>query len=86
MEDFTSLSDEEFMDAWTALGTEVQAGRDRLKEFSLEHQRRERKAQLALRNRDLSEEDMALLQEVRAEGIASAETVGAPGGEEQPNG
>jgi hypothetical protein len=78
--DIASLSDDELMDEWTKTGDEAQALKVRLKEFSAEHQRRTRKAQLAhLAN--MSEEDMALLQEVRAEGLESKEAVGTPGNE-----
>jgi hypothetical protein len=76
-EDFSGLSDEEFMDEWTAFGEKVAADHERLLEYSAEFQRRERKRQLAERMSDMSESDLALLQEVRVEGIESAEAVGA---------
>jgi hypothetical protein len=47
MDNFASMSDEEFMDAWTQLGSQAVADKARLSEFSQEHQRRERKKQLA---------------------------------------
>lgn len=72
--DLSTMSDEDFMDAWTAQGEEVAAGRERLREFSHEHQRRERKKQLAAAM-NYSDEDLALLQEVVAEGVESQEEV-----------
>lgn len=77
MSDIQSMTDEEFMDAWTAQGEEVAAGKARLLEFSQEHQRRERKEQL--RRMQLSPSDAALLQEVTTEGIESEEAVGPEG-------
>lgn len=69
-----SLSDDDLMSEWTALGEEVEAGKARLREFSQEHQRRVRKQQLA-RMAKLSEDDLALLQEIKAEGVESDEAV-----------
>lgn len=65
-----NMNDEEFMDAWTALGERVQADRERLKEFSQEHQKRERLKQL-----NLTPGDLELLQGVSPEGIESEEQV-----------
>ena len=73
--DISQMSDEDLMAEWTALGDEVQAGKDRLREFSAEHQRRERKAQLLAVMGTPSEEDLALLQEAVADGIESQEAV-----------
>jgi hypothetical protein len=76
MDNFASMSDEEFMDAWTQLGSQAVADKARLSEFSQEHQRRERKKQLAAM--DLNPSDAALLQEIVIEGIESQEGVGEP--------
>lgn len=73
--DISQMSDEDLMSEWTSLGEEVQAGKDRLREFSQEHQRRSRKAQLLAAMGTPSEEDLALLQEAVAEGIESQEGV-----------
>ena len=73
--DISQMSDEDLMAEWTALGDEVQAGKDRLREFSAEHQRRNRKAQLLAAMGTPSEEDLALLQEALADGIESQEGV-----------
>lgn len=77
--DFSGLDDEEFMAEWTALGEKVQADRELLKEYSVEHQRRERLAQL--QRMDISPSDVALLQTVKPEGVESEELVGAQDGE-----
>ena len=76
--DLAGLDDDVFMDVWTQFGSEALAVRERLTEFNLEHQRRERKRSLA-RLGTMSEEDMALLQEIRAEGVESEAAVGTPG-------
>ena len=73
--DISQMSDDDLMAEWTALGDEVQAGKDRLREFSEEHQRRNRKAQLLAAMGTPSEEDLALLQEAVADGIESQEAV-----------
>lgn len=65
-----NMSDDELMDAWTDLGEKVQKDKVRLREFSQEHQRRERMKQLGL-----SESDLALLQGVTTTGIESEEKV-----------
>jgi hypothetical protein len=72
--DVAGLSDEDLMDGWTELGSHAQQVNDRLREFSHEHQRRVRKAQLQ-RQMDYTEDDLALLQEVVAEGVESKEAV-----------
>lgn len=73
-----AMSDDELMEAWGAVGEEVAAGKERLREFSQEHQRRTRKAQLA-HLAGMSDEDLALLQEVRSEGVESEEAVNTDG-------
>jgi hypothetical protein len=73
--DPATLSDDDLMAEWTALGDEVQAMRERLNLFSEEHQRRTRKAQLAAQVGAVSDEDLALLQEIQAEGVESEEAV-----------
>ena len=73
--DIEAMTDEELMDSWTQEGAEAQVLRDRLEAYSAEHQKRERKKQLKASMGDVSEQDLALLQEVRAEGIASEEAV-----------
>lgn len=65
------LTDDEFMDQWTALGKEVEAGKEKLREFSQDHQRRVRLEQL-----NLTPGDIALVQKMAAEGILSEEKVG----------
>jgi hypothetical protein len=65
-----NMEDDEFMEAWTSLGERVQKDRERLKEFSQEHQKRER-----LKMLNLQPGDLALLQGVSPEGIESAEAV-----------
>lgn len=64
------LTDDELMTQWTDLGKEVEAGKEKLREFSQEHQRRVRVQQLGL-----TSEDLALVQEMSAEGILSDEKV-----------
>lgn len=66
-----NMDDEEFMKEWTALGDRVQSDRERLKEFSAEHQKRVRLAQL-----NLSRGDLELLQTVTPDMIESEEKVG----------
>lgn len=65
-----NMSNEELMDEWTKLGQKVQADRDRLKEFSAEHQKRTRLEQL-----NLTPGDLELLQGVSPTGIESEEKV-----------
>lgn len=72
------LPDEEFMDTWTELSDLYTEIKDRLKAYNQEHQKRVRKEQIR-RQMDLSEDDLALVQEVVAEGIESQENVGTPG-------
>ena len=66
----SDMSDKELMKEWTALGKEVQASKKRLTEFSQEHQKRNRFAQL-----NLEPGDLALLQGMDADGIESDERV-----------
>lgn len=73
--DLADMSDEQLMDEWTALAGQVQSDRERLVAFSHEHQRRNRKAQLAAVASDMTDEDLALLQEAMAEGVESEEDV-----------
>lgn len=73
-QDVAGLSDEELMEQWTDLGAQAERIKDRLREFSAEHQRRVRKEQLK-RQMDYTEDDLALLQEVVAEGVESQEAV-----------
>ena len=63
-----NMSDEELMESWTTLGEKVESDRARLREFSQEHQKRERLKQL-----NLTPGDLELLQGVSAEGIESEE-------------
>lgn len=65
-----NMSDKELMDEWNKLGEKVQADRERLKEFSQEHQKRERLKQL-----HLTPADLELLQGVTPEAIESEEQV-----------
>jgi hypothetical protein len=73
-EDIGKMSDDDLMKEWTALGKEVQAGKERLAAFSQEHQRREREAQLRNAVGDLSPEDLALLQSMEPVGVESEES------------
>lgn len=68
-----NMDDKEFMDSWTALGEQVQKDKERLREYSAEHQRRVRLEQL--RNMGLSQSDLELLQDAGPEGIVSEEAV-----------
>lgn len=68
-----NMEDKEFMDAWTSLGKKVQEDKEKLKEFSQEHQRRVRVQQL--RDMGLTQADLELLQEAGPEGIESEEDV-----------
>lgn len=79
--DLRSLDDDEFMEKWTVLGQRVEEDRAALRAFSQEHQRRNREAELKNRLRDMSPEDLALLQGIAAEGIESEATVGTVGGD-----
>jgi hypothetical protein len=72
--------DDQFMEDWTAVSEYFSEVRERVVAFNQEHQRRERKKQLE-RFGAMSDEDLALLQEIRAEGVDSEEAVGKPGGE-----
>lgn len=74
--DIAEMSDDDLLDEWTALGTKVTEMRERLEAFSQEHQNRVRKDQLRRQLTGLSESDVALLQEMRAEGVESQEVVG----------
>lgn len=69
-QDLSALSDKEFMKEWTSLSNQVESDRKRLREFSQEHQARERIKQL-----NLEPGDFALLQRAEAAGIASEEKV-----------
>lgn len=69
------LSDEDLMRNWTDVGQRFEDDKELLRAFSHEHQRRVRKRQLAAVAADMSDEDLALLQEARAEGIESEEAV-----------
>lgn len=68
--DVRSLSDASLMKEWTELGERVQKDKERLKEFSREHQSRERLKQL-----NLSAADLELLQDTSPEYIESQEQV-----------
>jgi hypothetical protein len=74
--DLAAMSDDDLMTAWTEEGARVEEGKARLSAFSAEHQRRTRKEQLARTVGAVSEEDLALLQDLRAEGVQSEEAVG----------
>lgn len=65
-----NMSDAELMEAWTALGERVSSDRERLKEFSREHQKRER-----LRGLGITAADLELLQSATPDQINSEETV-----------
>jgi hypothetical protein len=68
------MGDDELMAAWDATGEEATKLKERLKEFSQEHQKRERLKQL-----NLSASDLELLQSVTPEGIESLEAVNTDG-------
>ena len=68
-----NMDDKEFMDTWTALGKQVEKDREKLREYSQEHQRRTRVEQL--RNMGLTQSDLDLLQEAGPAGVESEEAV-----------
>jgi hypothetical protein len=76
--DLRALTDEEFMDKWTTLGQRVEEDRQALRAFSQEHQRRNREAELRNRLRDMTPEDLALIQGMGPVGIESQAEVGSP--------
>lgn len=65
-----NMSEKELMEEWTKLGARVAEDRERLREFSQEHQKRERLKQL-----HLTPADLELLQGVTPEAIESEEQV-----------
>jgi hypothetical protein len=65
-----NMSDDELMEAWTSLGEKVEADKERLREFSQEHQKRVRLEQL-----NLTPGDLELLQGMNPDGIESDEKV-----------
>lgn len=69
------LSDKDLVDEWTLLAKKVIEDKETLHAFSQEHQRRNRLEQLRAAVGDLSESDMELLQQVKAEGVESNEEV-----------
>lgn len=69
------LDDETLMEEWTEFGESVREVRPKLQAFSREHQRRERKAEMVRRLGPMTEEDLALLQEIGPVGIESEESV-----------
>lgn len=78
-QDLGSLSDDDLMSEWSALGERVQSDRERLKAFSAEHQRRTTQAHLADVLGPLSDADRrALAQYAEASGAESQEGVGNP--------
>lgn len=70
IEEIRALNDEELMEEWTSLGERVQRDKELLKEFSREHQSRERLKQL-----NLTAADLELLQDTSPEYIESQEQV-----------
>jgi glucuronate isomerase len=74
-----NMDDQEFMDSWTALGEQVTKDKERLREYSQEHQRRTRTEQL--KNMGLTQSDLELLQSAGPEGVVSEEAV-LTGGDE----
>lgn len=83
MTNLSDLSDEELLEQWTETGNELARIKDKLKEYSEEHQRRvlleQAKAKAATLN---DEERRALLQDVEPEATESGEQSGTPGGSE----
>jgi hypothetical protein len=74
------MSDKQLMDAWDKVGKEYTILKDKLMEFSEEHQRREQEKQFAVRLGTLSDpERTALQQYINAQGVESAEDVVGPG-------
>ena len=84
-DDLASMSDQEFMDAWTQTGNEAQALKERLREFSAEHQRRSTRdeAQRRLGVDSMTEDERAAyidaLQSATPVGIESDEAVNTDG-------
>lgn len=69
-DNLADMSDKQLMSEWTKLGEQVEKDRARLREFSQEHQRRERLKQL-----NLEPGDIELLQSMSPEAIETAEAV-----------
>jgi RPA family protein len=74
--DLVDKSDKEFMDAWDAEGAKFTDSKNRLKEFSAEHNRRVLKQAAIDKLAAMSDtEKSALVQMMQAEGIESEESV-----------
>lgn len=70
------LSDDELMEQWTAAGEELAAAKDRVQAFAIEHDRRAAKELAERKARNLSPEELALLQTAEPVGIESGEEFG----------
>jgi hypothetical protein len=70
-----NMDDTEFMDAWTAAAENLEAAKEKVREFSAEHQRRERFADIQRRMDLNDEESAALAQAFSVKGIESQESV-----------
>ena len=70
------MDDDEFMKTWTALGEEVEKKKEKLREFSAEHQRRSSEAAAREKLANMSDAERAALAQIaKAEGIESQESV-----------
>ena len=79
--DIQAMSDEQLMEAWTELGHKDLDIRAMLELFSIEHQRREEQARLAVRLGTLSDaEKAALTQYIESQSADAGASVGEPGG------
>lgn len=75
------LTDKQLESEWTKAAKELDKLKAQLKEYSQEHQRRAAEKRAAQALETMSDADRrALLQQLEAEGIESAENVGTPGG------
>lgn len=79
-EDIKEMTDVELMAAWTDLGDQVAAGRERLKAFSAEYQDR---CMVEQATAALGSETLAKLQAMEPVSVASEEAVGAVGGTDE---
>lgn len=79
-DDIASMTDDELMEAWTKLGSEAQALKERLSAFSVEHQARSYQRQVAQQFGDLTpEQKEAAIRAIQSapSPIESEEAVGA---------
>ena len=75
-QDIASMSDADLMKAWTSLADQVTEDRERLREFSREHQSRTAQDNLEARFGDMNEQERAALAQFAAAGGVSSEEKG----------